>query len=241
MMHHSISRAFNRAANTYDQYAILQHTVGKKLISLLPSNRHFQHTIDLGCGTGITTEQLILHHSQEQMHAIDIAPEFLAIAKKRLAAYPIHLHLENFDIKSWPKDSFDLIFSNMALQWSCHLENMLLAHLSYLKNNGYMAFSLPLNGTFDELHHAFSILTLPDNQQLLDFFNRIDCELVLAQQETHIQTFTNTLEALRSIRLVGATHTSEKRLAPTLAKSLVRAHHITQLTYIIGYYILRKR
>src|SRR5262249_38419228 len=47
-------------------------------------------------------------------------------------------------------ESADLIFSNMALQWSIDLRKVFLNIYAALKKKSFFAFSMPISGTFSE-------------------------------------------------------------------------------------------
>ena len=84
----NICQCFNKAANTYDDHSSTQQHAGKKLISLLLNDcRRADRMIDLGCGTGTTTEQLAKRIHYQHFHAIDIADQLLAKTECRLSAY----------------------------------------------------------------------------------------------------------------------------------------------------------
>ena len=55
-----VKKNFEKSASTYDQYAILQHEVGKRLIDRLdPININPETILDIGSGTGFTSEKLL--------------------------------------------------------------------------------------------------------------------------------------------------------------------------------------
>ena len=67
-----IADSFGRAAETYDQAAAFQRTVGGNLLARLPVDFHPADTTDLGCGTGYFTRALRQRYGQPVL-GIDLA------------------------------------------------------------------------------------------------------------------------------------------------------------------------
>src|SRR5262249_1998089 len=147
-----------QAEETYDDNCQVQREIGNRLIELVVNDRReFQRIIDLGCGTGLVTAQLANQINYRDFHAIDIADLLLAKAKERLAHHSIQTYSAYFDRLPTYDFSFDLVFSNMALQWSRCLIASLTCFASLLTPGGLFAFSIPLPGTFNELKPYFSL------------------------------------------------------------------------------------
>lgn len=47
----ALANRFGKAAQSYDQYALLQKEVGRNLLSLIP-DENYGNGLDLGCGSG---------------------------------------------------------------------------------------------------------------------------------------------------------------------------------------------
>lgn len=47
----ALADRFGKAAQSYDQYALLQKEVGRNLLSLIP-DKEYGNGLDLGCGSG---------------------------------------------------------------------------------------------------------------------------------------------------------------------------------------------
>lgn len=238
MHNYSIKKAFNNAASTYDEHCHLQQQVGMHLLKLAKIHQpHADYIIDLGCGTGLITQLISQEYHYSQFYAIDIANELLAKAKQRLA----HVIIEEneFDnIHQYPF-YFDLAFSNLALHWSIDFENTLKKIHAQLQKNGCLVLSIPLQGTFVELQDHLKIhdfFSFEMTQQLLQQqFKMLSCET-----STITYYFDNPLDALRSIKRVGATYVNKNK-SHTLNKSLLHSiNHLRTLTYVVGYFILRK-
>lgn len=231
-----IKHAFNQAAYTYDTAASVQHAVGAHLIQCLP-NDTYPCVLDLGCGTGRTTNALAKQLNFNALYAIDVAPLALIIARNT-CKHPLVQFIEA-DFKQYqPTHHADLVFSNMALHWELDLKKI-LAHCHQLLNkNGVLAFSMPLAQTFHELNGIASKRALPE---FIDVLSLLETHFKFIHFETkQYQTFhENTLACLRSIKQTGATFSDCKTRTP-LTKKLLHEKNITQLTYDIGFFIGRK-
>lgn len=233
-----IKSCFNKASETYDDYNDIQCHTGMRLIASLkdinPTNM-----IDLGCGTGVITEKLARTLTYDTFNAIDIAEKSLTIANDRLLPFGIKTHLFDFDSIHLFDIKFDLVFANMALQWSPDLENTLRHIASQLTPDGILAFSIPLTHTFQELKNHFSVNEFNDAECIKKLLLKLNFSLEYSYSENKCVQFDSTLNALKSIKHVGA-HATAKSSATSLRGRSSLPSNITSLTYHIGYFIARK-
>lgn len=226
---------FNNAANTYDNNCSVQLEVGLELINkLLLLTPTYNNIIDLGCGTGIVTKKLSERFPEANIHAIDIACHLLKIAQNRLAENNVNVYERDFDNLS--KAQFELAFANMSLQWSVFLPKSFISIRNSLKENGILAFSLPLIGTFSELpkESKMEFLEQRDTLKLLEQagFINIYTSVSIIRLE-----FPSFLTALKSIKAAGAN--ALKSNSSSLLKFKDHQNSFF-LTYKIGLFIAKK-
>ena len=116
----TVKNSFNRAAKSYDNAAILQKEVLNRLLQRLQYIRHRPETIiDIGCGTGNGISGLQARFPRARIVATDIATQMLEQARSRYRwlARP-RLAVADMEKLPFAGDSFDLVFSSLALQWS---------------------------------------------------------------------------------------------------------------------------
>lgn len=217
----NIRDCFNKAASKYDAHCQLQLSIGEKLLSLItPAEK----IIDLGCGTGITTSKL----TYKELYALDISDKLLAQAKLRLGNKNITYLEESFD--NFSGLELDLAFANMSLQWSNDLKSTLSNIKANLKPGGILAFSIPLLGTFANLNiSSMSFLSFEQVKQLLT-----DWQIIYADSKEMNYIFSNLIEALRSVKAVGANYYKNKN-----GKLISRDKSTCILKYNIGYFVVR--
>ncbi len=108
--------------------------------------------IDLGCGSGELTQALQEKLNLQNVLGIDSSSAMLEQAKK-LAAPTLQFAKENIATFQ-PKKTFDLIFSNAALQWLPDHETLIPHILSWVSPGGQIAIQMPYN--FDHASHQIA-------------------------------------------------------------------------------------
>ena len=245
-----IKVSFNRAAETYDHYAQLQWQQSLILANQVKKilKADCNKIIDLGCGTGNSTLVLQQNFRYQNLYAIDIATALLKKAEKKLNHENLWLIESDFDCLPEKVLNIDLIFSNMALQWSPNLNITLALLSSKLCENGLLAFSLPLKGTFNEISLAYRNQFQSSNV-IQNILASLNFELLEVNNKTVLESFTSPLAALRSLKMIGANciidHYQSHYFTRDRLKNIVGEHvdlqKNFQLTYKIGFFIARKR
>ena len=224
-----IAKCFDRAARHYNQASEVQKIAGNELFCLFKQNKAIQTILDIGAGTGHFAQQLQSTYPQAQLHLIDLAPKMLELAQhKNPHSHCIHADFDDIPIA---KHSAELIFANMTLQWSFNLADTLKHLSSFLKPDGQLVFSLPIEGSFEALTR--SLKNIDPELQPNNFINTLKLSNVLHQmplKDIHIKTkninlqFDSCLDALKSIKNSGATylkhHHQRKLLTRTGLKRL---------------------
>jgi malonyl-CoA O-methyltransferase len=136
-------RAFEKAADTYDEAAVLQNEIGDRLMERLDYIRQQPRRIlDLGAGTGMFTRALMKRYRKADVVALDIAKPMLHCVKQR-AGWLRKPGCVCGDSESLPfnDDSFDFIFSNLMLQWCTDLEATFVELRRVLSPGGLLMFT----------------------------------------------------------------------------------------------------
>ena len=97
---------------------------------------------DLGCGPGNSTALLAARWPDADLEGIDNSAEMLAEAQRS----PVSARWVEADISDWnPASSYDVIFSNAALQWVGDHARLLPRIAERLNAGGIFAFQVPRN------------------------------------------------------------------------------------------------
>ena len=87
---HQVRRAFSRAADHYDEVAVLQREIGRRMLERLTLVRLQPNLIlDLGAGTGAATVELARRYRRSRILALDFAFPMLLRARRRGVCAPI--------------------------------------------------------------------------------------------------------------------------------------------------------
>ena len=234
-----IKKSFEKALHTYDYEAIIQRQASQLLIdSLIQIRFSPKKVLDLGCGTGHITARLCEVFPISSLHINDFSERLLEKASLHLQSLnPVRLPF-NFDQEWHYTDLYDLIFSNMALQWSFNIHAVLKKCHNHLNNNAFLAFSLPLKGSFVELntHQRIPFHTYDKVYQAL---TTSEFDIVHADQLNLCQEFKTHLQALKSIKRCGANYVPQN--TPPKLIDRLKLYLPSTLTYRIGIFIATKR
>ena len=102
-----------------------------------------ERAVDLGCGTGALTAELVRRRRIADMVGIDSSPAMLAEAAARSGP---GMRFEAGDIRSWTADrSCDLVLSNAALQWVPDHQGVVTRWWAAVAPGGQLAVQIPAN------------------------------------------------------------------------------------------------
>jgi trans-aconitate 2-methyltransferase len=111
--------------------------------------RNPRRVVDLGCGTGELTKILHERVNAGETLGLDSSAEMLAKAPKEIP----NLKFAQGDIATFTaENTYDLIFSNAALQWVSDHENIFVTLARALTPGGQLAIQMPSN--HDHISHV---------------------------------------------------------------------------------------
>jgi len=151
--------AFERAAPHYDQAAVLQREVGTRLLERLALMRLLPEVVlDIGAGTGHSTQGLARHYRKARLIALDLSPAMLRQVRRR-SPWWRGWQLVCGDAECLPlaDASCDLIFSNLTLQWCQNLAASCAELRRVLRPGGLLLFSTLGPDTLKELRASWAV------------------------------------------------------------------------------------
>ncbi len=172
----AIAQSFGAAAGTYDNHADLQRTVAARLARLLPPLA-VPRVLELGCGTGLFSRQLLARYPDGTFLFTDLAPSMVEQCKLNLAgAGGKRVSFEVMDAARPTADGpFDLIAMSMTLHWLADPEAALATLRKHLAPNGVLVFATIGGESFPEWRDALvaqglpiGLLDIPDLPGIVD-------------------------------------------------------------------------
>ena len=226
---------FDRAAPRYDAAASLQAEVAQRLVARIAPSEPPPHTIlDLGCGTGFTTQGLHRRWPQADLTALDSAPAMLQEAQSKIPTLrPI---VGDAATASFGRE-FDLITSSMMAQWLPDPAAALARWQSWLKPQGHLHVALPIAGSLSAWRdlcrdHGFEdgLWPLPTADFALDSYESFVEEIEVVYESAH--------QFLRRLKEIGAStprQTHRPQSPDRMRRLLAAAPQPFSVTYRILY------
>lgn len=155
-MKNMIIHNFDRASQTYDEVATVQFKAAEDLVQLLLSKCNvssFKNILDIGVGTGFLPQILSKYNLNGHYYLNDIAEQMLLIASKKLNHLTYSLLLGDIETNNeFFERNYDLIISNMSLQWIENLKRLLKI---MIKNSNSIAFTTLGSKTFSAVRELY--------------------------------------------------------------------------------------
>lgn len=148
--------SFDRAAKTYDQAAFIQREIGNRLMERLDYVRlQPERVVDLGCGTGAISKQLLSRYPQAEVVSLDLALGMVEETKRK--ANNFRLNGICADVQQMPlqEDCADLLISNLMLQWCNDLGAIFQECVRVLRPEGLFTFTTFGPDTLYELRNSW--------------------------------------------------------------------------------------
>lgn len=152
-----VANSFGQAAKTYDAHAFLQKEVAERVFERLSCMKVKPKMIlDAGCGTGLSTRQLKKKFSSANIFGIDIAQGMIEQAKESQSWFKkINYQVADIDALPFESNQFDLVFSNLTIQWLPELKKTFGELNRVLKPGGLLIFSTLGPDTLMELKKSW--------------------------------------------------------------------------------------
>lgn len=146
---HDVARRFSLAAAKYDAQAGIQARIASSAIERL-ADVACQRLLDIGCGTGRHTAEL--GQSGADVTGVDLAPGMIKLATER---YPqFNFRVGDAEQLPWQQETFDVVYSSMALQWCNQPAKALTEIKRVLSSGGRAELAIMVDGSFKELRNA---------------------------------------------------------------------------------------
>lgn len=207
-----IKRAFSRGARTYDTYGGFQREVARELASLLKGEGG--RVLDVGCGTGFLTEELSLL-PEARVFVIDLSQAMVKRAVKRVEGIvPLTADLEYVPFKG---ESFDIVASNLAYQWSIDPGRAFSEASRVLRRGGLFIVSMLGKESLWELRESYRIardvtgldglppfMSFPSRKEVLEALKKAGFQDVRVWSSKRERPYRDMWDLLRTLKGIGA-------------------------------------
>jgi malonyl-CoA O-methyltransferase len=227
-----VRRAAGRAAASYDEAAVLQREVGRRMAERLALVKLQPTTIlDAGCGTGEALTELTARYPGATIIGLDLAERMIAAAKRRAAALSAPavgvvakllgaralargaISFVCGDTTRLPlaSNAVDLVWSNLMLPSVGEAPAALAEFLRVLKVGGFLMFTTFGPDTLKELRAAFAGIDRATHVGRFSDMHDVGDALVetgfaepVMDAETIILTYADAIAMMRELKAIGA-------------------------------------
>jgi malonyl-CoA O-methyltransferase len=223
--------AFEAAATRYDGAAAFQREVAERLLERLDLIRlKPTRVLDVGAGTGYCTRALMRRYRKSEVFAIDIAPGMLAAARREAPRFFSRQHFVCGDAERIPSrtDTFDLVFSNLTLQWCADLSAALGELWRVCSPGGLLVFTTLGPDTLRELRQAWALVDhyahvndFLDMHVIGDALVAAGFGDVVTDVDRMSRTYPDVLALMRNLKDLGAHNVNRGRPRHLLGRSRI--------------------
>lgn len=213
-----VASGFGRAAPTYDQASRLQRLTGTRMLDAVAvANPSALRILDLGCGTGWASQALAAQYPDSLVVGADLSDAMLRTARAGAGRGQVFVRADAEALPFAP-GSFDLVFSNLMIQWCPQPERVLAGCRRLLRPGGWLAVSTLLQGTLEELRQAWALAD-PGQPHVHEFWPekpwRGQVSEVLPGARCDVQTlrlpYDSPMALGRELKALGATFRGRER------------------------------
>jgi len=214
---HDIRVAFEASADRYDEVAFLQREVGSRLLERLHLIKHKpKQILDVGSGTGYCSAALAEHYKHAHIVSLDLAEGMLHHTRNRFTRWQRFRRKPGFvcgDAEQLPfaDNSFDMIFSNLTVQWCSNLEQTFSEFRRVLKPGGVLFYTTlgpdtlkELRASWAEVDDGVHVNTFLDMHDVGDAMLRARLAEPVLDTEHLTLTYRKSMRLMRDLKELGA-------------------------------------
>ena len=196
-----IKKQFEKSFETYDKNATVQQLMAKKLVEALSKTEaNFDSILELGCGTGILTKEIVKSLQFKTFYANDLVEKSKIYIEKII---PNAKFYSGNALKIKPSQKVDLVISNAMFQWFSNLENISNHCKNLLNKSGVLAFSTFSSGHYSEIETLTGLSLAYKTFDEIKTVLEKDFEILYSENFTQTLQFSTPLELLAHMKTTG--------------------------------------
>ncbi len=219
-----IKNNFNKAANNYSEYCLIQKFFSKKIVNLLKGlDINKGDWFDLGSGTGLLADDIEKCFLKQKVCRVDFCNKMLLMNKKesKKILWDLNKGLHP-SIKNAP-----LLVSNFCIHWLNNPEKILESWFMKLQSGGKLIISYPTNNCFLEWKNTcknnqieYTGLIFPKEKNMLKNFS--PNEIITSNNYSYRENYPDIYKLFRSIINTGAQSSITKNFSVGEFKRLAK-------------------
>jgi len=259
MIKNSIAQRFSTAAPAYDRYAVLQKMSARETareIAALGGSLPPGPVVEVGCGTGSLTGEIVSAMPEKDVVAVDIAVGMIQACRKKLERSGVGANRLFFmvaDGEALPmQGGLAAIITGLTLQWFDNIRASAAAMLGLLAPQGVLLCSWVGSGSFPEWRNACDKARVPYTANSFppcDFHTALELPFGVdfrCWKKEFTVSFASSLDFFKSLQQTGSATSREKKgLTAGELKKVVRvwdsAGGRVSVTYEVCYLLARKK
>jgi len=228
-----VAASFNRSAQDYADHAVLQRMVAERLLERLELISISPKVIvDVGSGPGGAARQLAKRYKGAQVLQLDLSLKMLSQSRSQDSRFFSKQHYVCGDADSLPlvKNSAELIFSSLMLQWCNDLDAVFAQIKNTLTKQGLFLFATlgpdtlkELRSSWAEVDDAVHVHTFIDMHDGGDALIRTGFVEPVMDVEHITLMYEDCFSLMKDLKTLGASNADDDRSRGLTGKNKIKS------------------
>jgi malonyl-CoA O-methyltransferase len=228
-----LKRNFDSAAVTYESHSVLQRYTSDEILDRLTvMNINPRLMMDLGSGTGLVASGLSELYPKAIVCQVDVSLNMLKTARDKKKTKRKHKQFLCADAESLPfiSDTFDLVVSNLMLQWGEDCQKIFSDVHSILKPGGAFMFATLGPSTLHELKDSWAevdehrhVNNFIDMHILGEMLVSVGMSDPVMESDTAVMYYNSVFEIMQHLKCLGAHNVNYGRRKTLTGKTKIKA------------------
>lgn len=226
-----VATSFSKSAEDYAEHAVLQNTVAERLLERLDLiNISPKMIVDAGSGPGKAAAKLAEMYRGAHVLQLDLSIDMLRIAKAGAPRFFSKQHYLCADVENLPmaRNSADLLFSSLMLQWCNDLDETFAQIKNTLSKQGLFLFASlgpdtlkELRASWAEVDAAVHVNTFIDMHDVGDALLRAGFVEPVMDVENITMTYKDCFSLMQDLKTLGANNINSTRTKGLTGKNKI--------------------